>query len=92
MILKSGRGIVFLAQNLAIAGSYRVEDVDGVKGDVYVFTGPRRILRSAGPDTGFEDFDETPENPAPPLTPDERHEIADEMIARWKAWREGDRT
>jgi hypothetical protein len=24
-----------------------------------------------------------------PLTPDERHEIADEMIARWKSWREG---
>jgi hypothetical protein len=23
------------------------------------------------------------------FTPEERHEIADEMIARWKAWREG---
>jgi len=25
----------------------------------------------------------------PPLTPEERHEIADEMITRWRAWREG---
>lgn len=89
MILKSGRGVVFLANPLAIAGSYRVEDVDGVEGDVYVFTGPRRILRSAGPGAGFEEADEDPALPTVPLTPDERHEIADEMIARWKAWREG---